>query len=97
MRKLLNWRKDNPVIHTGKLMHYTPMKHVYAYFRYDDDKTVMVVFNRGEARASVATDRFVERLGGATRGVDVITGTPYDIEESITLEPRSVLLLEIKP
>jgi len=96
MRTLLNWRKANPVIHTGKLMHYTPERNVYAYFRYNDDKTVMVVFNRGDEAATIDTARFEERLQGATRAIDVISGKMYNVNRSLALEPRSVLLLEIK-
>ncbi len=96
LRKLLNWRKSNPVIHTGKLMHYVPIENVYAYFRYDDDNTVMVVFNRGLEAISIETARFEERLQGATSATDVISGKTHSIDKSLTLQPRSVMLLEIK-
>ncbi len=96
MRKLLNWRKSNPVIHTGKLMHYAPIGNVYAYFRYNGDDTVMVVFNRGEEPAMVDTARFEERLQGATRAIDVLSGKAYNVDTSLTLGPRSVKVLEIQ-
>jgi glycosidase len=96
LRKLLNWRKDKPVIHSGKLMQFAPVEDVYAYFRYDDSDTVMVIFNRGAKAISVNAERFSERLGNADTAVDVITGKRVDIEHAISLEPRSVLLLEIQ-
>ncbi len=37
-KKLLNWRKGNPVIHTGKLTHFAPENGVYVFFRYNNDK-----------------------------------------------------------
>ena len=95
VRKLLNWRKDKTVIHDGKLMQFTPIRNVYAYFRYDNDETIMVIFNRGEDARTIETARFAERIGGASRGVDVISGEAYDLSESLTLQPRSVLLLEV--
>jgi glycosidase len=95
VRKLLNWRKDKPVIHDGKLMQYTPIRNVYAYFRYDDDETIMVIFNRGDDAATIQTGRFAERIGDAISAVDVISGDSLDISESLTLEPRSALVLEI--
>lgn len=95
VRKLLNWRKDKQVIHSGSLMQFAPAGDVYAYFRYDDDETVMVIFNLGEEEISIDTERFQERLGGATAAVDVISGARLNIEEELTLGPRSVLLLEI--
>jgi glycosidase len=96
MRKLLNWRKNKTVIHTGKLMQFTPIKNVYAYFRYDDSDTVMVVFNRGEESVSLATERFAERIDGARYAEDVITGKRFNIQSAINLEPMSVMILEIK-
>ncbi len=95
VRKLLNWRKDKTVIHDGKLMQFTPVRNVYAYFRYDDDETIMVIFNRGEDAQTIETARFAERIGGARSAVDVITGQSYDISEALELQPRSVLLLEV--
>jgi glycosidase len=96
MRSLLNWRKNKSVIHTGKLMQFTPIKNVYAYFRYDDSDTVMVVFNRGEEPVSLDTARFTERLGDRKHARDVITGRRLNIESAIDLEPMSVMILEIE-
>jgi len=96
MRTLLNWRKSKSVIHTGKLMQFTPIKNVYAYFRYDDTDTVMVVFNRGTESVSLDMARFTERLGNSTSAEDVITGKRFNIESAIMLEPRSVMILEVK-
>ena len=96
MRTLLTWRKDKPVIHSGQLMQFTPIKNVYAYFRYDDTDTVMVVFNRGKESASLDLARFAERLGSSTSAEDVITGKRFNIESAIALEPRSVMILEVK-
>ncbi|MGA8205794.1 MAG: glycoside hydrolase family 13 protein [Woeseiaceae bacterium] len=96
LRRLLNWRKGKAVIHTGNLMQYTPVGDVYAYFRYDDRDTVMVVFNRGEEPASVDTARFSERLAGHRYGEDVVSGKRYDVGSQIDLPPRSVLILEVE-
>jgi neopullulanase len=96
LRRLLNWRKGKTVIHSGRLMQYAPIGDVYAYFRYGDRDTVMVVFNRGEKPASVDTARFSERLAGHRYGEDVITGKRYDVGSRIDLAPRSVLILEVE-
>ena len=45
-RTLLNWRKENPVMHTGKLIHYAPLKHTYVYGRYNEDTRVMDIMNK---------------------------------------------------
>jgi len=95
MRTLLNWRKGKSVIHSGRLMQFTPIKYVYAYFRYNDDETVMVVFNRGEEAVPLETARFAERLGDSTHATDVLTGRRINIESAIDLEPMSVMILEV--
>ena len=96
MKNLLNWRKGSDVIHHGCLMQFTPIKDVYVYFRYDDDDTVMVAFNRGHEAASIATDRFAERIEGFARGTDVITGEAYDVSDTLELAPRSVIVLQLE-
>ncbi|MCP5093187.1 MAG: glycoside hydrolase family 13 protein [Gammaproteobacteria bacterium] len=95
MRKLLHWRKESDVIHDGNLMQFAPIGNIYAYFRYDDDDTVMVVFNRGDEEVDLDLARFSERLNDHRQASDVITGETYDLSSSLELEPRSVLLLEI--
>ena len=96
VRRLLHWRKQKPVIHNGRLMQFTPINNVYTYFRYDDQDTVMVVFNRGNEIVSLDTPRFVERLGDSKYATDVISGKRVDIDRSMRLEPRSVMILEIE-
>ena len=94
-RKLLNWRKATDVIHSGQFMHFTPNKNVYAYFRYDDDDNVMVIFNLGDDEIDVDMTRFAERLQNANSARSVMDDSTIDIRDSIELAPRSVLLLEI--
>ena len=95
MRTLLNWRKDKDVIHSGKLMQFTPDGNAYVYFRYDNDDTVMVAFNRGFEAMTLATARFEERLDGRRSASDVLTGRKLELGEAIELPPRSVQILEI--
>ena len=96
VRRLLHWRRQKPVIHDGGLMQFTPIDNVYAYFRYDDQDTVMVVFNRGNEIVSLDTSRFAERLADSKYAWDVISGKRVSIDRAMRLEPRSVMLLEIE-
>jgi len=45
IKKLLNWRKANAVIHSGKTKQFISQDNCYVYFRYNDQKTVMVAIN----------------------------------------------------
>jgi glycosidase len=93
--KLLNWRKNNAAVQHGEFMHFAPVKNVYAYFRFDENETIMVVLNRDDQVVTLDTARFAERIGNATHGTDVVSGERFNIEESLVLEPRSALLLEL--
>jgi hypothetical protein len=37
--------KNNEAVHFGKMTHYIPENNVYVYFRYTDNKTVMILMN----------------------------------------------------
>ena len=94
-RRLLNWRKQADVIHGGRFMHYTPVGNVYAYFRYDDDNTVMVILNLDDDEIDLDMARFAERLQGSTRATSILDESTIDLSEPVELEPRSALLLDI--
>ena len=94
-KNLLQWRKDKSVIHTGKLMHFTPHDGVYVYFRYNADEKVMVVLNKGEKK-SLELGRFSEMLGGIKTGKDIISGQSHSLETSLTLPAKAALILELK-
>ena len=95
MRKILRWRKTADVIHDGQLMQFAPIGNLYAYFRYDDDDVVMVVFNRDLNTQTLDMSRFAERIGERRRGRDVISGKYFNVTGRLVLEPRSVLILEL--
>jgi glycosidase len=95
VRKLVNWRKSNPVIHSGKMMHYGAQDGTYVYFRYNDSKKVMVAFNKGTRQAVLPVARFSEMLAGVRSGVDVISGKTYALDTALTLPPRAVVILEL--
>lgn len=97
LKNLLNWRKENPVIHTGKLMHYIPEHNTYVYFRSNEDKTVMVVINKNEKTYDLDLKRFSESLKSFKSGKDVISKNQYDLSVGkITLSPKASLVLELK-
>ncbi|HCN89689.1 MAG TPA: alpha-amlyase, partial [Oxalobacteraceae bacterium] len=96
LKKLLNWRKSQPVIHSGKVMHYAPDHGTYVYFRYDGTSKVMVVLNKNKSAAVLATDRFHEMLSKTSSATDVMTGRRFDLGSTLSVPARSVLILEVK-
>ncbi|HEY4323585.1 MAG TPA: glycoside hydrolase family 13 protein [Mucilaginibacter sp.] len=94
VRKLANYRKNTTALQSGKMMQYLPENDVYAYFRYDDKKTVMVVYNGKEKETTEATERYSERIKGFKKAKNIITGETIDIS-SLTIPGKSVLILEL--
>ncbi|MEW5249252.1 glycoside hydrolase family 13 protein [Microbulbifer discodermiae] len=94
VRSLFRWRRDNPVIHRGSLMQFAPHDNTYVYFRYDDEKIVMVAMNKGSEPATVDIDRFSEVLAGKKRARDIVSGNIYPLTR-LELPARDVLVAEI--
>ncbi|MCD4768546.1 MAG: glycoside hydrolase family 13 protein [Bacteroidales bacterium] len=94
-RKLLNWRKENPVIHTGRLTHFVPRESIYVYFRHNSEKTVMVILNKNDNTCSLKMDRFSEMIGDHLTGTDIITGESYNLENSLMIRAKAPLVLEL--
>jgi glycosidase len=94
--KLFQWRKGKSVIHSGKMTHYIPEDNVYVYFRYNDNETVMVIINNAAQPKTFKTARFQENIKDFTSGKDVLTGKSINVKEGISIEEKSVLILELK-
>jgi glycosidase len=93
--KLFTWRKSNDAVHFGKMKHYIPDNNVYVYFRYTDSKSVMVVMNNSTKSQSVKTNRFQESIQNYKTGKDIMNGKTVDLKNDITMESKSVLILEL--
>lgn len=93
-RKLFNWRKENPVVQNGKLLHFAPENGIYVYFRYNTKKTVMVILNKNTENTFLNTERFKEVIDDYSTGKDVITGITYPLE-NLEIEGGTSLLLEL--
>ncbi|MGI0106933.1 glycoside hydrolase family 13 protein [Salinimicrobium sp. WS361] len=95
-KKLLNYRKYNEVIHTGKLLQYAPNNNVYVYFRYNENDRVMVVINNNPEAQTLDLTRFAEGLAGATSGKDIISGEQLSLDQDLEVSGKSSLVLELK-
>ena len=93
--KLLQWRKTNETVHFGKMKHYVPENNVYVYFRYTDNKSVMVILNNSSKTQNIKTSRFKESIQNYTTGNEVLTGKTIDLKNDITIESKSVLIFEL--
>ncbi|XYJ11415.1 glycoside hydrolase family 13 protein [Telluria sp. B2] len=95
VRKLANWRKNEPVIHSGRLVHFGPEQNTWVYFRYNDNKRIMVAMNLNDKPMTLPTARFQEMLKGAASGVDFLIGKTFDLSRELRLAPKSVVIIEL--
>ena len=96
VRKLATYRRDNAVMHTGKLMQFLPQEGTYVYFRYDASKTVMVATNTGDKEISLDTARFAERMAGFTAARNILTDATISDLNVIKLPAKTALVLELR-
>ena len=85
-RALLRWRKETPVLHHGKTLHFLPLENTYAYFRYDDASVVMVFLNLSEKAVEVPWERFAEITAGLGEGRDPLSGATLKAGGPITVK-----------
>lgn len=95
IKKLANYRKENPVLQTGKLTQYVPVDGVYVFFRHDEQKTVMVIMNTHENKAEVQLKRFREHIKESNQGVNIINNEKIQLGESITIDGFTTIVLEL--
>ena len=95
-KKLLNWRKNNKVVHQGKFIHFTPkeQEEIYSYFRILGNKMVWTIFNRKDEAQSINLDKYQEVLKGESKGYDVIYEKSIDLNK-LKISPKSALIIEI--
>ncbi len=96
IKTLFQYRKHNPVLHTGKMMQFLPEGDTYAYFRYNDQKTVMIVLNNNEEAKELETARFAEIIKTHTQALNVVTGESLADIKTLKLPAKSISILELK-
>ena len=96
VRKVLNWRKTNTVVHSGELKHFAPEDGVYVYFRYTQNGKVMVVLNKNAQEKSINTSRFAEVMGNCTSGKEVISGANIFDVKNLKVPALSAMIIELK-
>ncbi len=94
--RLFNWRKIEPVIHFGKTMHYAPQNEVYVYFRYTDNKTIMVVLNANDEDQTLNMQRFNQRIGNAQIGKDVFSKAVTPLTGQLPIPANSTKIISFK-
>ncbi len=95
VKKLANYRKNTPALQDGKLTQYIPENNIYVYFRYDEDKKVMVVSNTQGNTANVKLKRYEKDLKGFNKAKNVLTGEVMEQLSSLSIDGHTTLVLEL--
>jgi neopullulanase len=96
VKKLANYRKNTPALHSGKLTQFVPKDGVYAYFRHNTDKTIMVLMNTNKTETNVETSRFVECTKDFTKAVNVLSGEVMGNIQTLKIPASTALVLELQ-
>ena len=96
--RLFQWRKGEPVIHTGRTMHFLGRDNTYAFFRYNESETVFVFVNASEEERTVPTAHYAEILDKYNaNGEDILSGEKVDLShKDIIVAPLSALVVKLK-
>lgn len=97
LRRLLNWRKSQPLVHDGRLMQFMPHDGAYVYFRHDPARRgrVMVVLHKGSEPLALKLDRFADMVRPGQAARDVLDERRFTLGDTLALPPRSVTVLEV--
>ncbi|HBH49399.1 MAG TPA: alpha-amlyase [Bacteroidales bacterium] len=95
-KKLLNWRKEKSVIHSGKYKHFIPQDHTYVYARFNDDETVVVILNRNNKSYNLELERYNELFSGHTKAYEVLSGKEIELGKALKLHAHTPMILELK-
>ena len=96
IKKLMNWRKNNSVVQSGKLLHFVPKDNVYTYFRMNDEKTVMIILNNSPEARTIDAGYFDEVTSPFTQGFDILSDQTIDLTSKFEIKGNSALVLELK-
>lgn len=95
VQTLANWRRNTPVVQSGKTMQFIPEDGVYVYFRYDKDAAVMVIMNSNSENKTLKLNRFQERFKGYKSAKDVTTGKKMELGAELTAPGKTTWVLEL--
>ena len=96
--QLFQWRKNEPVLHTGRTMHFLARNNTYAFFRYNDQEAVFVFANASEEPRIIPTETYAEILSKYNAiGLNPMNGETVDLSSrELKVEGLSTLIVKLK-
>jgi hypothetical protein len=75
---------------------FIPYDGIYFYARYNEDQTVLCIFNNEEADRKISLERYAEVIKDFTSAKDVVTGETFNLADGLTIKGKSALIVELK-
>ena len=92
---LLNWRKGEEVIHSGKTLHFLSRDNTYAYFRYNGEKAVFVYLNASTEEKEIPWSNYQELLNlYQPMGKSIFNNQQIDTNSSYKVEAKGIRIIE---
>ena len=101
LKNLLNWRKTCSAIHSGGLKHFAPSyeNELYSILRYDKRSIVLLVMNNDSKKKKIIPNNYFKEVNSNLSNklaVDVVNGKDLNINNPISINSKSFLILELK-
>lgn len=96
IKKLAKYRNSCKALQTGKLTQFIPEEGIYVFFRYDKDKTIMVVLNTNKSEKRIKTKRFKEFLEGAKTLKDIVSEELINEFSELIIDKNSIRIMELQ-
>jgi hypothetical protein len=74
---------------------FIPENGIYVNFRYNNDKTVMIIANNNQETKELNLNRYKEMLTGKSDGVEITTSKKYSLQNPVSVPAKTVLILEV--
>jgi glycosidase len=94
--RLLQWRQENKNLLSTPLIHFSPRKGQYAYYRTLNNHTMMVIINNNKESVRVDFNDYPEILGMYENATDIVTNEKFGSTGSILLQGKNCVILEMK-
>lgn len=98
IKRLLNWRKNSPVMKGSKLVHYVPKNGVYVYFRYNDFGKIMVVINKNNQAIKIDPKNYPSMLSSQDRKLnarEILLRKNISLDKPFIITEKSAYILQL--
>ena len=93
--RLLHYRKNTSALHDGHLKQYVPQRNVYAYLRWNDEKTILVLLNNSPEEQS-GLPFISDAWNGFSQAVNVLDGHVFNSAGDVVIPANTSLVLEMQ-